>query len=161
RRVLAIVGGAAVLAGGATLGAMQLLGGDDAPALDAAVVAEATFDAAQIVAASDASVTASDAVEPVLDAGAVAAVVDAGSSRPRVDARVGAREAAGSVAVPADAAVAPVVDAAPVVASPVVDAAPPAHGFVVIVNDTWCEVSIDGVPRGRATKQPLRVEAGT
>jgi hypothetical protein len=40
------------------------------------------------------------------------------------------------------------------------DAAVLTPGFILVENDTWCEVSIDGDRRGRASRQPLRVAAG-
>jgi predicted Ser/Thr protein kinase len=33
-------------------------------------------------------------------------------------------------------------------------------GAIVVRNDTWCEIAIDGMPRGRALRTPLKVEAG-
>jgi len=63
-------------------------------------------------------------------------------------------------------------DAAPAVPAITLDAAPvdaavpdaaPARGVIVIKNDTWCEVTIDGAPAGRTSGvAPLRVpvEAG-
>jgi len=41
-----------------------------------------------------------------------------------------------------------------------VDAPPLADGEVVVVNDTWCDVTIDHTLVGRPNKGPFRVHAG-
>ena len=92
---------------------------------------------APIDAPADAS--APDAAAPPIDARArpVAAAIDAGAGG-RADA---------AIATP---------DAAPP------DAAVPEGGKIVVVNDTWCEVSIDKVARGRLPAQStFDVGAGT
>ena len=162
RRVLAIVGGAAVLVAGATVGAMRLFGG--AGASDAAADARAAMasdpallDASALARADDAG-AASDAgmiTATPPDAGRIAMHADAGVRRVRVDAGRRVHE----LAVPADASMP--VDAA--IAARPTDAALPAVGFITVRNDTWCNVTIDGLGRGqivRATKQPVRVDAG-
>ena len=191
RRVLVIVGGAAVLAAGATVGAMQLIGEPDRVGADAFVaMGDPSLDAGEAASAGDASTSE---VAGLVDAGAqrMAMLVDAGG--PEVasvrdvavigtpsDARIGrVRADAGTrprpvprldAAPPDSARVAPRLDAglrppAPLidaaVARPVDAAVAPAQGFIVVDNDTWCEVSIDGTSRGRASKRPLRVAAGT
>jgi serine/threonine-protein kinase len=171
RRVLALVGGGLVVAGGAAFGALQRFGGD-ASAPDAAQLLGdetshsdprvSTADGRGVAAVVDgaAGATAPPDAEPRADAAVVAMVVDAGASRVRVDAGTRLRDAA-LVAAPGDAGVVPSIDAAVVVQ--VIDAAVPAPGFITVKNDTWCEVSIDGLGRGRifnATAKPLRVDAG-
>jgi serine/threonine-protein kinase len=156
RRVLAIIGGAAVFAGGATVGAMQMLGGEpDAVTPDATLVASAdaggAIDAAVIAVATDAGAVP-DAIALLPDAG-VRVRADAGAFV-RVDAGARVRDAAVAI----DARVA-AIDAQPMIVA--VDAAVPATGFIVIKNDTWCDVTIDGEGRGRASAKPLRVDAGT
>jgi serine/threonine-protein kinase len=169
KRVLAIVGGAVVLAGGATVGAIKLLGGNGSGGANAgelardavagevardALVGEVTSDAGNIAMTADATTLATSA-----DAGAIAMIVDAGVTRVRVDAgvrEVGLRGRDAAVAIPLDAAMA--VDATPMIVTP--DAAVASAGFLVVTNDTWCDVSIDGEPRGRAGSKPLRVDAG-
>jgi hypothetical protein len=173
RRVLAIIGAGAVLAGGATVGAMQLLGGEpaarDAARIDAlitttpgdVVIATAAGDALIATTAGDAAAVP-DAATP--DTQAIAMIADAGTREaPRVrdagpliraDARV--RDAASA---PIDAMV-PTLDAAPII-TPLLDAPVAATGFIVIKNDTWCDVTIDGEGRGRASARPVRVDAGT
>ncbi len=178
RRVLAIVAGAAVLATGATVGAMQLFGGSEPAGADALVaMGDASLDAAEVASAADASATE---VALVVDAGTleVAIMADAGVVAPVRDARIGrARADAGTrprevprvdAAPPDSARVAPRLDAGHVPPGPPIDAALPrpvdaavlAPGFILVENDTWCEVSIDGESRGRASRQPLRVAAG-
>ncbi|HEY5923020.1 MAG TPA: serine/threonine-protein kinase [Kofleriaceae bacterium] len=159
RRVLAIVAGAAVLAGGATFGAMQLFG--DEPAVpDAALVADGGATDAAVADTTHVVATAGDAM-PLRDAGLPDAPArvppDAG---PRVRADAGTRSRDADVAVRADAIIALVaIDAAPQAAP--ADAAMPATGFIIVKNDTWCEVSIDGMPKGRNSPTPIRVDAGT
>jgi serine/threonine-protein kinase len=80
-----------------------------------------------------------------------------------LDARPSLRRDAGAmIAVPIDAAViAMTPDAMPLDAAVVPpDAAPLADGFILVVNDTWCDVTIDRIAIGRATKGPFRVTAG-
>jgi serine/threonine-protein kinase len=147
RRVLAILGGAAVLAGGVTVGAMQLFGGDTDTVPDAAPVADAE--------PADATVTPTTP-----DSGPEAMVTDAGAidAAPRV--RADAAPRAPRDAAVADTRIAISVDAAPMIA-PAPDAAVAATGFILVKNDTWCDVSIDGVPRGRISSKPIKVDAGT
>ncbi len=97
------------------------------------------------------------AIAMVVDAGVVVELVDAGS---RVRADAGARVRDAALAVRVDAAVIAPIDATAMVASPP-DAAVAVTGAIVIKNDAWCEVSIDGEGRGRASPRPLRVDAGT
>ena len=148
RGLVVVALGLAVVGGGGAA-AVALLGGGPAvtPASDAAVLA-----------LPDAAPLLPDAAPPTLDAGpvdaAVEVVVRVDAAVPgRRDAGVGSRDAA--LAVPAI-----VLDAAPVDAAvPAVPLdAPPARGVIVIKNDTWCEVTIDGAPAGRTSGvAPLRV----
>ncbi|HEX5059138.1 MAG TPA: hypothetical protein VFV99_07245, partial [Kofleriaceae bacterium] len=84
-------------------------------------------------------------------------IVDAGVTRARADARVAEPRAD---AAPRDASIA--IDAVAMAVPP--DAAVATTGFIVVKNDTWCEVTIDGDPRGRTgamnASKPLRVDAG-
>jgi eukaryotic-like serine/threonine-protein kinase len=172
RRVLAIAGAGVLVAGGVAFGALQLVGDDASATADAALdlARDAVSTADPVVALPrvpsgehDAAVAADDrdgAVVPVeRDAGVLA--VDAAVARVRVDAGVRVvRDAAVQLAA-ADASVSAAVDAAVVVPA-AVDAAI-ARGFITVANDTWCELSIDGIPRGRIaprTKRPIEVDAG-
>jgi eukaryotic-like serine/threonine-protein kinase len=153
RRVLAIVASAAVLATGATVGAMQVFGGEDVVAADSAVEIP---DAPSL----DAVASTADAAP---DAPVISLTSDAGV-RVRADAGVLVRADATSrmrdAAVAAIDASMPSVDAA-AMSTPPADAAVKATGFIVVENDTWCDVSIDGESRGRKSTKPLRVDAGT
>jgi eukaryotic-like serine/threonine-protein kinase len=155
RRVLAIIGAAAVLAGGVTVGAMQLLGGEQVVAADAAI------DTRPIDGASSDVTIAVDATS-TSDAIVVAMTADAGPSRVRADAgplvRADAR-VRDAASTPSDASNTP-PDAAPMIAPPP-DALVAATGSIIVKNDTWCDVTIDGDPRGRAPTKALRVEVGT
>jgi serine/threonine-protein kinase len=146
RRKLVLAGGLAlVLAGGATFAGMKLFGGAASPQpvpVDAAteprVDAETAPDApteAPADAPTDARIDAPIDAAPrrTLDAN-VAAIV------PR------------DVPAPADAHVIDV---------PVSVDAPPEKGKVEVVTDTWCELSIDGAPRGRLQgKMTVELDAG-
>ncbi len=144
---LAVVGG-----GGAA--AVALLG--RAPAILATSDAAELADAVPLLL--DAAPLLLDAAALALDAGPVDAAVEVAV---RVDAAVPGRRDAG--AAPRDAALAvPAIglDAAPVDAAvpAALPDAPPARGVIVIKNDAWCEVSIDGAPAGRTSGvAPLRV----
>jgi eukaryotic-like serine/threonine-protein kinase len=148
RRVLAIIGAAAVLAGGTTVGAMKLFGGDDVVAADAA---SATIDGMTIDATQADAVATPDAVVDAI----VAMTPDAGA-RVRADAGVRTRDASSAIDAPPIAA-AP-IDAAPLLAPPP-DAAI-ASGSIVVKNDTWCDVTIDGARIGRISAKPIEVKAG-
>jgi hypothetical protein len=162
RRVLALVGGAAVLAGGATVGAMKLFASESTVSIDAAA-SDVPHDATT-AEPSDAIIATNEIPD-----GAVAMITDAGiasadasvRTRPdaallvRADAAIRTRDAAVAI----DASL-PRPDAA-MMAMPPPDAAIAATGEIVVRNDTWCDVVIDGVPRGRANAKPIRVDAGT
>jgi serine/threonine-protein kinase len=135
RKVLAGVAAAGCVVAGAIAGVRMLTSHRAAVvvAVDARVI-----DARPIDAPADAS----------LDAAPDAAVVIDAHVRPHV-------------VVPIDAA----IDAAPVDAA--IDApidaridTPPAPGAIRVVNDTWCNVSIDGGTAQRNGKQPFSVPAG-
>jgi serine/threonine-protein kinase len=115
-------------------------GADAAPpdaAIDAAPIADAT------------------AVVPAIDA---AAIPDARTGEPRkVDGRVRITDAA--------VAIAPVAagDAAVAIRRDPPDAAPARPGTIAMVMDSWCELTIDGAPRGKAdgTGKRFTVDPGT
>jgi serine/threonine-protein kinase len=140
RRALAIVAAGVVVASGATAGVMMLRGGGGAPP-DAAprAIDARTIDAALAVDAA----TAIDAAPSPVDAGV------------RPDAR-GARalDAAQAVPLALDAAIA--IDASP----PPIDAAPKEPAQVIVTNDAWCNVTIDGIDHGRAGPTPIRLDPG-
>jgi eukaryotic-like serine/threonine-protein kinase len=145
RRVLAIAGLGVLVAGGATAGALALATRSGAPA-DAAPVVIAVADAAAPVVAD----AASPDVAPTV-------VFDA-PDPPRRDA--GGHRAVGPVDAAIDAAPAVEIDAAP---API-DAAPAVEetGSITVVNDTWCEVAVDGNSVGRTagSRKTLRLPVG-
>ncbi|HVV87392.1 MAG TPA: hypothetical protein VHE35_30330 [Kofleriaceae bacterium] len=92
------------------------------------------------------------AIAPAHDAGTMLAVVPLDAGRPRASApldagRAPAIDAASLVSVDA----APAVDAAAPPAPPPIDAAP-APVAVTFRFDTWCDLTVDGVGRGRVNK---------
>lgn len=158
RKVIAIGALVLAIAGGGTVAAMKLVsGGDDAPAVaDAAVVVMATdggVDAAPLAVAD------APEVPPTIDA-SVIVTVDAGA-KVRGDAGVVAKKDAGVAMANLDASIAVPLDA--LLAAPV-DAAVVGKGTIVVKAAPWCDVSVDGVGRGRQTAgRPfsVEVEAGT
>jgi serine/threonine-protein kinase len=151
RKLLALGGAGVVAAGGVTALAMALNGGASATRIDAtvAIATDATIDT-QLVPLDAA--LAIDATELALELDVGLRGRDAGSARRAVDA---ARAIDALVAtVPVDAAPEPVVQ---------LDAAALGEGKLLVVNDTWCEVSVDGVLQGRlnAQKKLLTLPAGT
>ena len=171
RRVLGIVALGVVLAGGGTLAAMKLggVGGDDSA--DAGVVAmngdatPATYvdDAGILVRADDAGIARVDdaGIPRAADDAGIRSVADAGARGPRdaamtrgIDAGVRTRPD-GSMATMPDAVIALPIDAA--VLAPI-DAAP-ATAVLVVSNNLWCDVFVDGDKRGQfQPPKPLRVE---
>jgi tRNA A-37 threonylcarbamoyl transferase component Bud32 len=174
RKILAILGGAVLAAGATTFGVVQLVGGDERRGAN-----DVTMDAAVARSVDDARTAGelrdAEVIAAIADAGAdiagdaghhlgqVRQVADAGI-RPRpLDAGLAQRRDAGiSAAISNDATAAAAVlppDAAPVASS--VDAAV-AAGFIVVKNDTWCEVLIDERRVGRAspTSKPFPVDPG-
>ncbi len=152
RKVIAIGAIGLAVAGGGTVLAMKLAGGGEPPVVaDAAVialVADAGVDAAPVVSA--------DAPEapPSVDA-SVVVIVDAGA-KVRGDAGVAAKRDAAVAMSGLDASIAPPVDALPVLPP---DAAAVGKGTIVVKAAPWCDVSIDGVGRGRQTAgRPFSVE---
>jgi len=153
----------AVSGGGVAIGLTALGGGDDA-APDAGVVALAGSDAAVIavadagtpIAPSDAAVVSS--VDAASDAGVdPVSTRDAGVITTR-DAGVGRRKDGGAaVAMAIDAGVLPIdaaittIDAAAAVAT---------TGAIIVKNDTWCDIAIDGEPKGRISAKLIPVSAG-
>jgi serine/threonine-protein kinase len=164
RRVAAIAGIGVIVAGGATFGAMQLLGGSPAGSPDAAAVAvrDDGSDASAIDAGQLAMITDDAGATPmIVDAGAVAIsrVRDAG-----VASSVRTRDAAVAFA-PIDAR-RDTADATTVAITPAAtpDAALKATGFILVKNDTWCTVTIDNIGKGDTaanhTLGPIEVDAG-
>ncbi|HVK87514.1 MAG TPA: serine/threonine-protein kinase [Kofleriaceae bacterium] len=161
RRWLALAGGVLALAGGGTAVALSLADGQE-PATTAAIVADAPLEAV-ISTTADAGVTDAELV--------VVADADVADARMVVEARVDARVHEPRVRVDASlrpdaaAAVAAIsIDAAPV-AVPPPDAAPTveARGAILVRNDVYCDVTIDGQSIGRvtpATAKPVSVAAG-
>jgi hypothetical protein len=148
RRLVAVAAAGVVLAGGATAAVFALRGGGDEIA---AVVRDAALgsDARVLDAAPDAMLEVTpDAAPPLIDAGVVR---DAGRAR-RLDAAV--------VVVPlaTDASVQPMIpDAAPLL--PAADAAAArVPGAIVVDNDTWCDVTIDGAKH--RLREPVSIDAG-
>ncbi|HEU0036066.1 MAG TPA: serine/threonine-protein kinase, partial [Kofleriaceae bacterium] len=149
RRKVALAAAAViVLGGGGTLAMTLAAGGSHEAPRDAALAADATVaDAIAIVEPDAPRVTYVDAAL----AADAAERVDAGRPR-RVDAAV--------------AIDAPPIDAAPSLFAPdasvAIDAAATVgDGTLIVQNDTWCEVSVDGLPQGRMTKRKvLRLPEG-
>jgi hypothetical protein len=146
RRAIAIAGAGTLLAGGVVAGVMAF-GGDRGDGTRVAVAGEAGLP--DVVATAP---VAEAAIEPVaVDAPPVAIdAVRAADAAPRIrDARMVGRDA-GPVAMTADAALL-AIDAAVV---PNLDAPPVAQtGTVIVINDSWCEVLIDGIERGQILKR--------
>ena len=149
--VLLALLGVGLAGGGTAAGYALLTGGGDAPP-DAAVVALADSGADAFVArGSDAAplvVTPDDAgVRDPADAGVIAKL-DAGAVKPP-------KKDAGT-------AVALAIDAGLPIDAPLVTAvdAPPAPGAIIVKSDLWCEVEIDGEPKGRLSAKPISVPAG-
>ena len=158
RKIVGLAALGLALAGGGIGLAVTLLGGQPAsPPPDAATVALADVapDAA-VVAVLPADAGGGEPPDTVVAVAVDAGVIDAPGPRVRVDASV-RRDAGGEVVtLTADASVLP-VDAA--VVAVVVDAAP-APGAILVKNDTWCNIEIDGVARGRNADRPFPVDPG-
>jgi eukaryotic-like serine/threonine-protein kinase len=168
RRVAATAGIGLIVAGGATFGAMQLLGGSPTASQDAAVVAmfDAGGSAPVDVGAGSAVATATD------DAGPVPMIVDAGIAMSRArDAGVASttRHRDAAVALARVDAGRPTSDAANVAITPTLTpdasvAGVKTTGFILVKNDTWCTVTIDDVGKGTTianhTLGPIEVDAG-
>jgi serine/threonine-protein kinase len=158
RKLLAGVAIASCLVAGTVAGVRMLRGGSHAAAIDARVVdgAAGIVGADAVVLARVDAATSPDALAPAADALATRDASTADAAIIRVDARV--RIDAASVALAADAAV---VDAMAIDARPLVPVdAPPEMGKITVVNDTWCDVSIDGGAAVRNAKQAFAVTAG-
>jgi len=154
RKVVLLVGAGLLVAGGGTVAAMSLFGGDETPqTIDApvALVADAPADAPAVAVIADAGVIAVLDLDAGLDAAAIASLP--------VDARPAKLKDA-SVAVTIERPDAEVALATPDAFVPV-DAppAPPEDGSLVVENDTWCSVYIDGSLRGeiKAKAKPVRI----
>jgi serine/threonine-protein kinase len=149
RKVLAMIAGGAVLAGGVTVGVMQLMG---TPA------ATTTRDAAADARAADAAIDGG-VIDALVDAEVIATGTDAAPDGRPTRVRIDARDVTMATS---DAHVAPPIDA-PLV-SPI-DAAvvEPQFGFIVVKNDTWCNITIDEKSYGQQfpkDAKPIRVPIG-
>jgi len=145
KKVLAGVAIAGCVVAGSIAGVRMLRGGS-AASVDARVSDARPIDASPDAAASDAaSIDAAVAIDAVI----AMTPADAGRVRPRVDATAVDAMAIDAAPPPVDAPLLP----------PPVDAAP-AMGAIVVVNDTWCDVSIDGGPAKRNDRKPIPVAAG-
>ena len=158
RRIIALAALGLGLVGGGAAVAYQAFGGDDDGAPDAAVIALADAGGMDTLVASRADAPI-DSPEVVVVAPADAAPGrDAGLVRPdaggaRADA--GVRKDAGTgVALAAEAGM-------PIDVAPPIDAAAAAMGAIIVKNDTWCEIEIDGEPKGRISAKPIQVPAGS
>ena len=158
RKIVAIAGIGVVLAGGATFGVLQLVGGHGTHAV---TVADATLVAAVTDAGIELDAAVADpAVASAHDAGIIAVETPDAGVRARDAGVVPVRRVDAAVAsVLVDAAV--MIDAAVQVAVAPPDAAVAQTGFIVVKTNAWCDVKIDGTPRGRASTTPLAVDAGT
>lgn len=149
RKVIAIAALGLAIAGGGTFAAMKLAGGGgEAAPLDAALapaVVDAGADAPPVVIADAA----------VIEDAPVVISADAGV-KIRADAGVVARRDAAVAMVGLDAAVGAPIDALPAAAP---DAAVASRGSILVKAAPWCDVTIDGTPRGRQTAgKPFAVE---
>ncbi|HLL23248.1 MAG TPA: serine/threonine-protein kinase, partial [Kofleriaceae bacterium] len=141
RKVLAIVGAGVIATGGATAIAMSMRRASPPAVADAGAIL-ITEDAAEVADAPDLVADATlDALVP--------------------DAAVAVRGRDASVARGRDATATVVIDAALQVDAAEPPDAADARGLLTVVNDTWCEVSIDGVEKGRITRSATyEVSAG-
>ena len=158
---LAVAGGGAAIAttmwsdGGPGAQDAVALAADDAGPGDAGVQVAVIADAALAAPPVDAAIATIDARSSRDDA-RIRVRADAGGRRPARDttsASTSPRVLAPD-AVPVDAGV----------RAPPVDAAPPAPGAILVKNDVYCHVTIDGVARGQvfpASARPIPVPAGT
>jgi len=154
KRFAAVAGGLALLGGGGVAVAYAL-GAFDAPhrIVDFDLVVDAALDGplpdATLDAALDAAVV--DAAQPL--------ILDAAPLRDAAPVRL--KDAATTVTVATLDAVVPLPDAfvatVPPDAAPVVEAKPTA---IIVTNDLWCNVEIDGRAYNRFTNKPIKVEPG-
>jgi len=96
-------------------------------------------------------------VAPAVDAAVPAVPVDAAPRVALADAR-GYRAGADAAPVPVDADVAVAVVAPADAAAP--PDAPARPSAILVKNDTWCDVWIDGALRGRISRTPYEVAPG-
>ena len=149
---------AAVAAGAlalATAGAWMLTRDSPLPAaMELPADASSPFGSADASASPSADASASASASASADAAATN-VTDAAPPRPRDAGPRLAIDAAPMIAPPVDAGVDARLDAAPPV-----DAAP-APARVTFAFDTWCELVVDDVPRGRADRElTISLDAG-
>ncbi len=151
RRIVAFAAlGLAVAGGGVALFALRggpPAGIDASVAIDAARIDAAPRDTEVIAMSSVVDAEPPDASIPIDAPTNVPRGRDAGTVRKPIDAaEVAAVIADAAAQVPIDAAIA--IDAAL------------ADGTLIVENDLWCEISIDGISRGNKRNEPLVVEAG-
>jgi len=144
RRTLVLAGIAGLtVAGGAAFTVSRLLdrGGPGVPDATQIALADARVDEPPRIDAAEIAEPI-DAVDveppPIADAAVIDARARIHDAGVRHDAAPVAKVDAAALTVPPDAAA----------IAPPIDAEPP-NGTLVITNDTWCDVAIDGVPRGR------------
>ena len=141
RRTIAIGAAGVAIAGGLTLAGVTLLGGHSATPPVVTPVLDATAVSAPIDAAVALMPPPSDAVESPIDAHVAREAHVMTIHRPELDAAI--------APIAPDAAV-------PLIVLP--DAAQ--TGAILVVNDTWCDVTIDHIDRHRRTDRPLTVDVG-
>ncbi len=137
RKLIALGALGALVVGGGAVGIAQLTSRSTSPpdAMQVSQLADASF-------VIDTPASSDVALEPDAEVVDAPVIVDAVAKR---DAP--AKRDAGVTIAPPDAAVALPPDAAAVMVPP--DAAAVEDGSIVVSNDTWCDVTVDGVPRGQ------------
>jgi len=157
RRVLALAGLGVLVAGGGTALAVTLANRATATTANDAQLVAVVIDAPP--APRDTVAAAAD-MAWYDDAATVVVERDAAPVTPKRDAAVAAvvRDAP-AVAVAIDAAPQLPIDAAATVTP--IDAAAD-FGSITVMNDTWCEVTVDGVAQGRTAgnRKTLRLSVG-
>jgi serine/threonine-protein kinase len=177
RRTLAIAGVVLAAAGGAIALGWQLSRADGEPGRDEPPGVEKAVDRGETGLAGGGG-------RPAIAPGPPPVAIDAGVLAPvPVDARAGAevrgppgghvrmppasrdpgaRTGAGPADAPRDAGP-DIAAAGPAPAPPelpAIDAGVPAPGHVVVRNDVWCNISIDGTSHGNRRNEPIEVSAG-
>jgi serine/threonine-protein kinase len=151
RRVLLIGAlGAAVLGGGTGL-VMMLRGGSPVVIADASAIAVVHIDAVSLDVAAIPTSTVFDAEPPD------APIATPDASHARDATTIKKPDAAVDASVTIDAAVSLSLDATVVPAAPDAALEP---GAIIVKNDLYCDIKIDGVSYGEKRNVPLRVTAG-
>jgi hypothetical protein len=153
KKWLAMIAAGVVVAGGATAAGLALRGGSHAKSGDAAMLAADHLGSAASPVMADAGPGSAAIAIVVADAAApFDAAVHVGSAMHTV-----ARTDAGRISIDAQPMIVP-IDAAIAI-----DAAVREPAQLVVTNDIWCNLSIDGIAHGQilATPgQPIRVDPG-